>query len=207
MNLTKLKRAEETFFELYPGGFNNPDMLAMAKKHKMDKMVQFAQDSFSKKSFKKASKTIVENMIKIVSRSSMVSMFEKPKFKDFANSLKPKDIKLLANGLEKQLYGNEQEGFETVLAILKHGKIAKWPLMTICQIYFRPQFDVFVKPTTAKGVIQYFELESLQYKPAPTWAFYEAYRTAINEMKAEVDSSLSPDNAAFSGFLMVTMEN
>lgn len=206
MNHAKLKRAEQRFFEMYPGGFNNPEMLAMAKKHKMDKMALLAQESFAKKNFKKP-KTIVEDMIKIVSRSSMVSMFEKPKFKDFANSLKPSDRKLLASGLEKQLYGNEQEGFEILLEILRQGKMAKWPLMTICQIYFRPQSEVFVKPTTAKGVIKYFELEPLQYKPAPTWAFYEVYRAIINKMKTKVEASLSPDNAAFSGFLMMTIEN
>ncbi|MCP4403975.1 MAG: hypothetical protein GY801_42550 [bacterium] len=206
MNLEKLQHAEESFFTWYPGGFKHPEMVTMAKKHKMDKMTLFTQESFSKENFK-APETIIENMAKIISRSSMVSMFEKPKFKKFVKSLALQDKELLAIGLEKRLYGKEQEGFEILLDILRHEKLAKWSLITICPTYFRPQIDVFVKPTTVKGVIEFFELKSLRYKPAPSWAFYEEYRAIINDMKTKVDPSLAPDNAAFSGFLMMSLES
>jgi len=95
------------------------------------------------------------------------------------------------------LHGKEQQGFEIILDVLKSGKLAKWSLMTNCQTYYRPQVDVFVKPTTVKGVIEFFELKDLQYKPTPTWAFYDAYRSVFNEMKSRVNSALSPTNAAF----------
>ena len=52
MNLEKLKHAERTFFERFPGGFAHPEMLAIAKKHKVDKMVEFTQASFAKKNFR-----------------------------------------------------------------------------------------------------------------------------------------------------------
>lgn len=205
MNLKKLKLAEVAFFNRYPGGFENPEMIEIGRKHKMDKMVEFAQEGFVKRNFK-LPEPIVENMIKVVSRSSMVSLFEKPKFRDFTRSLPQKDKKTLASGLEEMLHGNEQAGFETMLETLQTGKLGKWSLMTICQTYFRPEHDVFVKPTTAKGVLKYFEVENLQYKSTPSWAFYEEYRNVINEMKTKVHSSLSPYNAAFSGFLMISME-
>jgi hypothetical protein len=64
---------------------------------------------------------------------------------------------------------------------------------------------VFIKPTTAKGIIAYFELENLIYESQPTWEFYQAYRTEINRMKEQVDCSLAPNNAAFSGFLMMSL--
>ena len=53
--------------------------------------------------------------------------------------------------------------------VLKAGKLAKWSLITICPVYFRPQQEVFVKPTTVKGVIAHFELDELQYRPQPYW--------------------------------------
>ena len=62
----------------------------------------------------------------------------------------------------------------------------------------------FVKPTTTKNVIRQFEVEDLVYRPQPTWQFYDAYRDLIAEMKALTDPSLSPNNAAFTGFLMMT---
>ena len=205
MNLKKLKQAEETFLKIYPGGFNNPEMESVKKKHKMDKMVQLTQETFLKASFDKPD-TIIENMIKIINRSSMISLFEKPKFRDFANSLILQDKELLVNGLKELLHGKEKQGFEIIVDILKMGKLAKWSLVTICPAYFRPQIDVFIKLTTAKGVIEFFEHESLQYKPTPIWAFYEEYRRIINEMITKIDSSLPPDNTAFSGFLMMSLE-
>jgi hypothetical protein len=92
-----------------------------------------------------------------------------------------------------------------MLDLLKTGKLAKWSLLTVCQTYFHPQRDVFIKPTTVKGVIEYFELENLQYRPTPFWAFYEAYRSIFHEMKSKVDKSLSPTNPAFSGFLFMSV--
>ena len=205
MNLKKLKQAEEEFFNRYPGGFANPEMIAIRKKHKMEKMIELTQDCFAKRNFKLPD-LIIENMIKVITRSSLISVFEKPKFRDFARSLPSEDRKTLASGLQELLHGNEQTGFETMLEVLKSGRLAKWSLMTICQAYYHPQVEVFVKPTTAKGIIETLELKNLQYKPAPTWAFYNEYRAEINEMKSKVDASLSPYNVAFTGFLMRSMQ-
>ena len=60
---------------------------------------------------------------------------------------------------------------------------------------------------TVKGVIEFFELKSLQYNPTPPWAFYEEYRDVINEMKSKVDPGLSPYNTAFTGFLMMSLQS
>ena len=205
MNLKKLKQVEEAFFDQYPGGFDNPEMIAIRKKHKLDKMIELTQEGFTKRNFKLPD-LIVENMIKVITRSSLISVFEKPKFRDFARSLPSEDRKILAGGLEELLHGSQQTGFETMLEVLKSGRLAKWSLMTICQAYYRPQVEVFVKPTTTKDVIEYFELKNLQYKPTPTWTFYDKYRAVINEMKSKVDASLSPYSVAFTGFLMRSMQ-
>lgn len=201
MNEKKLHQAEKDFFERYPGGFAHPEMIAIRKHHKLDRMVELAQESFAERNFRSPDQ-IVENMVKIITRSSLISMFEKPKFRDFARSLPPLERQDLARSLKELLHGNEQTGFEIMLSILRTWKLAKWSLMTICQAYYRPQVEVFIKPTTAKGIIQTFELEDLQYNPSPTWDFYERYRAVINEMKTKVDPSLSPYNIAFTGFLM-----
>lgn len=204
MNLEKLKQAEFWFLNRYPGGFLDPEMAAIGKKHKMEKMIALTQESFAKKNFRDTS-DIIDNMIKIISRSSMVSVFEKPKFRDFANGLEPKQRNALVAGLKEQLHGDEQKGFEKILDILKIGKMAKWTLISICPVYFRPQDEVFVKPTTAKGIIAQFELESLLYRPQPYWEFYKEFRSVINDMKTRVDPSLSVNSAAFTGFLMMSL--
>ena len=204
MNLRKLKQAEEEFFDRYPGGFDNPELIEIRKKHKLEKMMELAGDCFLKGNFKLPD-LIVENMVKVVTRSSVISVFEKPKFRDFVRSLPSQERQRLSKGLEEILHGKEQFGFETMLEILKNGKLAKWSLMTICQAYYRPQTEVFVKPTTAKDVIEYFEISHLHYHPQPTWAFYSEYRAVINDMKTKVHPSLSPYSIAFTGFLMRSM--
>jgi hypothetical protein len=204
MNLGKLKQAEEAFLQRYPAGFDNPEIIALRKKkHNVDKMIAFAQETFAKRNFKLPDQ-IVQNMIKVISRSSVISVFEKPRFRDFAEAFSSEDRKWLSDALEELLHGKEQPGFETVLEMLKSGKVANWSLMTICQTYFHPQRDVLVKPTTVKGIVEYFELNNLHYRPSPTWAFYDAYRSTIHEMKSKVDKSLSPSNVAFSWFLLLS---
>jgi hypothetical protein len=207
MNLVRLRQAEEDFLQLYPGGFENPEITAIRKKrHNVDKTVAFAQEKFAKVNFRWPDQ-IVENMMRITSQSSVLSKFEKPRFKDFAIALPFEDKQLFAGALEQLLHGNEQIGFETMVHLLQGQRLAKWPLMTICQAYYHPQREVFVKPTTVKSIIEYFELMHLQYKPAPTWTFYEAYRSTLHEMKSQVDKSLSPTNLAFSWFLLLSSHN
>jgi hypothetical protein len=204
MNTERLRQAEHWFLNRYPGGFADPEMQAIGKKHKVGKMITFTQTCFASKNFRDTL-DIIDNMIKIIGRSSMVSVFEKPRFRDFANSLTPKEKNQLVAGLKAQLHGDERRGFEIILGLLLMNKLAKWSLISIIPAYFRPQREIFVKPTTTKGVIAHFELKSLQYRPQPSWAFYAEYRDILNEMKTKVDPSLSPNSAAFTGFLMMSM--
>lgn len=204
MNTLKLKQAEAHFLQKYPGGFMHPTMQALGKKHGMEKMIALCQEYFAKTKFSD-SQTISEHMVKITSRSSMVSMFEKPKFRDLIQTLNGEELKDITDGLKHFLHGNQQKGFEAMVAKLKPYGLAKWSLLTAIPNYYSPNDEVFVKPTTAKGVIEYFELQSLKYHPTPTWEFYKNYRDAILDMKSRVDVLLAPNNAAFGGFLMMNL--
>lgn len=203
MNLKKLHQAERQFLTRYPDGFEDEELKEIGKKHPVAKLSEFAAQNLDKKSFKQQA-SVLESITKIVSRSSMLSMFEKPKFRDFVNGLSRDDRTLLAQGFNKLLHGNQQKGFELIGDILLDGKLAKWSLMTICLYQYYPDTEVFVKPTTTKNVIRQFELDNLVYHPRPTWAFYRDYRQAIMKMKDAVHPSLSPSNAAFTGFLMMS---
>ena len=200
----KLKLAEVEFLQRFPGGFSHPDMQAIGKKHNVTKMVTFAQESFTKKASKDID-SYAENMVKVVSRSSMVSMFEKPKFRDFVQRLDPSEKAFLVKSLHQILHGKQQAGFDAMIDLLHTEKLAKWSLISIIPAYYSPSTEVFVKPTTTKNVIKHFEIKDLIYKPRPSWDFYQRYRAIINSAKDKVDNSLSPSNAAFSGFLMMAM--
>ncbi len=205
MNLERLHTAEAVFLEKYPGGFNHPDLVEIGKKHRVGQIAEQSQELLAPKVFKYPGQAL-DNIVKTVTRSSMVSMFEKPKFRDYVNGLSRDDRAYLAAAFKTLLHGkNQKPGFEKVVEVLAEGKLAKWSLMTICLLYLRPDYEVFVKPNTTKRIISYLELD-LVYKPRPSWEFYAAYRDLIQDMKSRVDPSLHATNAGFTGFLMMALD-
>ncbi len=203
MNLKKLREAESLFLHRYPGGFEGEELKQVARKHNVGRLSETAAEVLARPRFKNTAQ-VLDDIVRIVSRSSMVSMFEKPKFRDYVNGLARDDRAVLATGFRRLLHGNREQGFNEVRDVLSDARLAKWSLMTICPFHYRPGQDVFVKPTTTKNVIRQFELEGLVYSPRPDWDFYVRYRDAIDVMKAHVSPLLSPNNAAFTGFLMMT---
>lgn len=203
MNEQRLKAAESDFLAQYPGGFSHPEMVKIGKKHNVTKMVELAQEYFDPERYSQP-QLVAENMVKMIGRSSMVSMFEKPKLRDWVKGMAHHERESYAYSLKDMLHGDQEYGFNTMVSLLAPAKLAKWSLMTILPNYYAPLDEVFVKPTTAKSVIQYFDLEDMVYKPTPTYEFYQKYRQAIIEMRSKTDSSLTHNNAAFCGFLMMT---
>ena len=203
MNFDRLKQAEANFLLHYPGGFNDPELVSIGKKHNLSRMTQLCEEQLATSCFARTG-PVLESLTKIVGRSSMVPMFEKPKFRDYVNSLNRATRRELADGFHDLLHGDAESGFNQVRDILVEGKIAKWSLMTICPLYLKPQQEVFVKPTTAKKIVTELELP-LEYKPRPSWEFYTGFRSAILEMKSHLDPSVATSNAALTGFLMMSL--
>lgn len=206
MRIDLLKESEQIFLKRYPGGFYNIELEEIKKKHKPDKMHQMAVDFFSKEAFKDVDETI-ENIIRIVTRSSLVSVFEKTKFRDYGRNLDPQKKKKLVNSVKELLHGNQENGFEDLVALLKEDKLAKWPIVSVISYYYKPQTEVFLKPTTVKGIIKTYELEDIKYSPTPSYDFYIKYRAYLLEMRSLVSTDLGTDNASFSGFLMMMLND
>jgi len=205
MNIKKLREAEEMFETRYPGGFSNPEMLAVAKKHKIEKMHELAKESFAAERFEDDD-GIVEAIGSVVKKSSLVSVFEKVKFRDLLPVFNENEKERLSQGLREFLHGEQELGFALMTGLLEEYKMAKWPILTVCPYYFRPGVEVLIKPTTVKGTIEYFELEGVKYSPRPNFEFYRGYRDQINHMKRELGLSADSDNGAFCGFLMMALE-
>ena len=199
MNLDKLMLAKKLFLDRYPGGFEDPQMDEIRKKHKPEKMHSMAREYFAQECFDNTD-ALLENMVKVVTRSSMVSVFEKPRFREFSKLAAGDEKTMLVMGLKNMLHGNHELGFNMMVDILQPHKLAKWTLVTICPYYYYPEKEVFIKPTTAKGAISFFELEGLEYKALPYYEFYTGYKRAIDKMKKLV--KLTNDNAAVGGFIM-----
>lgn len=203
----KLRQAQGDFLLQYPGGFNDPELQPIIKKHRGPQMTTLAQECFTQQACSNVHVT-ADNMVKVISCSSMVSMFEKPKFRDFVKRLNEDEKAYMVSALSQFLHSKSESkqraGFDALTGFLATEKLNKWSLVTIIPAYYSPAKEVFIKPTTAKNILRHFDISDPVYKPAPSWDFYKKYRVLINEAKTNVDKSLSPSNAAFCGFLMMT---
>ncbi len=204
MDLRRLKEAQRRFLLRYPAGFLDPELRAVGMKHAVAKRSAFAQEAFADARFAKPQR-IVDDAVTLIGQSSVVSLFEKPKFRDFLRGLDNDGRHAFADALQALLHGDQAAGFEDLMRLLARGKIAKWPIITALLLYYRPRDEVFIKPTTVKRVIAYFGLTGLDYRPRPDYAFYARYRECLREMRAHLDPELAPDNAALSGFLMMSL--
>ncbi|MBU0632520.1 hypothetical protein KKA17_07735 [bacterium] len=205
MNLNKLKEAEKGFFEYYPEGFEDELLQPIVKRHNTAKIGESVREMFAPDNFAQP-ELICENFAKIVSKSSLISLFEKPKVRDMVKGMSLEQKDMLSIGLYELLHGDKKEGFESLVDVLSVYRLAKWSIVTLIPYYYAREKNFFIKPTTTKNIIKFFELDGFIYKPRPTYEFYERYSKALAQMKAQVSSAISNDNAGFTGFLMMAME-
>lgn len=205
MNLQKLKEAEANFFAFYPKGFEDEGLLPIIKRHNtagIGKSVRemFAPDRFSR------TEEIGENFAKIVSKSSLISLFEKPKVRDMVKQMNMEQQDMLAIGLYELLHADKEKGFTILVDVLSVYKLAKWSIVTLIPYYYDRENNFFIKPTTTKDIIKFFDLQGMVYKPRPAYEFYTKYTKILEEMRSQVSPLIGADNAGFTGFLMMAMK-
>jgi len=205
MNLEKLKDVESEFLEKFPNGFKDEHFFPTMKKFKPEKLEVFAKEALKIENFSNPN-LIVEGFFKTIQKSVMVSLFDKLKLKDMIVSLNSYEKDMLSIEIYELLYGDKKEGFEGLVDFLAEYSLAKWTLISIVPYSLNRQTEYFIKPTTTKNIIKYFELKDCIYKPKPSFEFYENYTKILVEMKENLDDSLTFDNAAFTAFLKIGIE-
>ena len=206
MNLEKLKDVETEFLLQYPSGFQDAKFFPTMKKFDPSKLEIFTKENLKKSNFSNPN-LVVDAFFKIIQKSTLVSLFDKLKFRDMKDSLTSYEKDILSIELFELIHGNQKNGFEGLVEFLAQYSLAKWTIISVVLYYNNRQKEYFVKPTTTKNVIKYFEIKDLVYKPTPSFEFYDSYKKVLNEIKKNVDKSLHPDNAAFTGFLRIGMED
>lgn len=115
MDLKPLHRAEAELLSHYRGWFCNPELEQIDQQHKLENMTAAAREAFKPWAFED-SQSIRQAMIKLVGASSMVSLFENPRCRDYFLALS--EVEALSSGLEDFLHAEQQRGFEPMLDIL-----------------------------------------------------------------------------------------
>ena len=205
MRIDKLFELQGDFFARFPDGFEDEAIVKLRKKHNVDKLAIQAQEAFAETKFGMP-ESIIQSMILMTSRSSMVFMFDKLRFRDSVGALSPAERERLADALFDRLHGNKEKGFNQILEQLVTLKLGSWSMISAIPYYYDMQENWFVKPSVTKSILKYFEMEKeLVYKPRPSYQFYQDYSAFLANLRDEVDPKLSPNNAAFTGFLMMTI--
>ncbi|AIO19712.1 hypothetical protein KQ51_01838 [Candidatus Izimaplasma bacterium HR1] len=204
MNLKKLKLLEREFLIKYPDGWQTEELKEMGKKFKLQKHIDYVHKVCSKENMKQGLGAY-KDVMKVVSISAMVSVFEKVKFRDFVKEIDDTDKHEIMGSIFEMLHGDEEEGFNRLVSLLSFYKLAKWPIISVWLAYYDVNYQVFVKPTTVKKIINHLELEDIKYNSKPNYEFYTKYRKYLNELKTHVDKKVQVSNPAFSGFFMMTI--
>ncbi|HEU4616805.1 MAG TPA: hypothetical protein VFV10_02135 [Gammaproteobacteria bacterium] len=205
MNIDRLREAEAAFLTRFPEGFDDPGLELIRKRHNIDRLSELARAQVTEAALSQPDR-FADALIQIVTRSSMVSRFEKPPFKRFVDALDSEDKRRLAEAFRKRLFGNDKrEGFEEIVDLFGRYGLARWSLVSALPFYFAPSKEAFVKPSTARKIVGFLDVEDLHYSPRPTWTFYVGYRKLVREIKKTVDPRLTPNNAAATGFLMASL--
>lgn len=205
MNKEKLKDLELEFLEYYPKGFESEELLPIMKKFNPLKLEEFAKTNLSKDSFSQPP-IVCDNFMKVISKSVMVSLFDKAKLRDMIKSLTNFEKDILSIEIYELLYGDKQSGFEGLVEFLDEYKLAKWTIVSMVPYAIYRDKEYFIKPTTTKDILRYLEINELVYKPKPSFEFYDRYTQILNEAKLDIDKSLTFDNALFTGFLRRSIE-
>lgn len=205
MDIEKLKILESEFLDRYPKGFQDEHFFPTMKKFKPQKLEEFAKEALKKENFTDPN-LIVEGFFKTIQKSVMVSLFDKLKLKDALATLNSYEKDMLSIEIYELLYGDKKNGFEGLVEFLAEYRVAKWTIVTIVPYSMSRQSEYFIKPTTTKNIINYFGFKDVVYRPKPSFEFYENYTKHLDEMKLELDSSLTFDNAAYTGFFKIAIE-
>ncbi len=200
MNEEKIRLARENFLRRYPGGFSDPAMGEISRKHKPEKMYSLAREILNPDSFERP-EGILPEISRFIGLASVVSVFEKVRFRDFMKNSTADERIMLSDAFFELLHGDREKGFLMFDVLLTPFQLNKWTLVTVLPAYYYPEGEVFIKPTTVKQAIDYFEMENLLYRSKPDYRFYAAYRENILVLKRKV--ALTDDNLALGGFIMI----
>ncbi len=205
MNNEKLKDLEAEFLDEYPLGFDDERLLKIMKKFNPSKLEEMSKEYFQKDNFS-IPEVVCENFFKVIYKSVVISFYDKLKLKDAFAEMGMYQKDMFALALYDLLHGDKKEGYNSLVEILSEHKLAKWTIISLVPYYMNRKSDYFVKPTTAKSIISYLEIEGLEYKPKPSYEFYVGFKKALDKIKKSVPKNLSEDNICLTAFLRLAIQ-
>ncbi len=172
----------ERFLEIYPDGFEDIRYMEKAWKHDDSKIVEFFQKLDAQQFDESNPHALAEKFGKIISKSTMVSTFEKISLRNYLSFFEGHGAFIMA--IKHLIENYNEQNFDTLVDVLSRYKdqgntnAAKWPVMSFFTYYGVKSHECYpVKPTTVKQVAQLLDVD-IGYKARPNFETYEK----INDM-------------------------
>ncbi|MEO9386387.1 hypothetical protein [Chromobacterium phragmitis] len=194
------------FLARFPGGFQDPDWQALARKHKTyAKAETLCQSELTRDKLDAALASgkladATHACRQIISLATTVSTFEKIAFRNYMDN---RDLNLpFIQALRDALHDFGPDSFAAYVDTLAMARMdakanaAKWPIVSCFLACFDPQRHVCIKPTTVKKVAARLGVE-LHYQPRPNYECYRAVQDMVLDFRhhssvaAEVDNMLA----------------
>ncbi|WP_440027496.1 hypothetical protein [Chromobacterium amazonense] len=194
------------FLVRFPGGFQDPDWIALARKHKSyAKAEALCQRELTRGKLDAALESgkladATQACRQIISLATTVSTFEKIAFRNFMDN---RDLNQpFIQALRDVLHDFGPASFETYVDTLAMARTdpkanaAKWPIVSCFLACFDPQRHVCIKPTTVKKVAARLGVD-IHYQSRPNYECYEAVRRMVLDFRsrsavaADVDNTLA----------------
>jgi hypothetical protein len=177
---TGAQRCRRKFLRFYPGGFHDPDYLALERDYKWQAYLRW-QEVLHRASFRTLLKQkqfthIAAHAVRVESRTNLLFSFEKMALRDAVKSLE--GSRLFAEGLYDFLYGGAsperrfERWCEAVAALPRiQTRVLTWPVVTVFGFIAEPATHIFLKPNVTRAAARAYGFD-FHYQSRPSWAIY-----------------------------------
>ena len=173
-------RCRRRFLRFYPGGFADPDYVALERDYKWQAHVQWESqlDRASFRALLRANRhvEVATRAVRIESRTNLLFSFEKMALRDAVRQTR--GARTFAEGLYELLHGGGrlQRRFDRWVEVLaelprRQTRVLTWPVVTVFPFIARPDEHVYLKPTVTRVAAGAYGF-AYAYQSRPNWQTY-----------------------------------
>lgn len=186
------RRARRRFQRFYPGGFADPDYIALERDYKWAAhrawSAALGPEQLARALAEGTHREAASAAVRIESRTNLLFSFEKMALRDAVAS--DAGSRQLIEGLHHWLHGpgREQERFERWVEVVRElprrqTRVLTWPVATVFGFIARPRAHLFLKPVVTRTAAERLG-QPFDYHSAVTWSTYSSLLELAASVKA-----------------------
>ncbi|WP_423364389.1 hypothetical protein [Mycoplasma sp. P36-A1] len=207
------KAIDSLFLNKYPQGIDDKQFYSDNKRLLVSKKIIKLVNEFNLEDLKINDRTMQQKninfIIRIVSMTSAVSVFEKVALKNYLSDKRTWDEFL--SSLYNFITNNNEENFNYFVHILslkkleKNSNPAKWPVITFLLRIFNADTEIFIKPTTIKKMLYLIESD-VKYVSTPNYQTYIEIKKIILDYKKQSKVVKDANNIIVQGIIQAVVK-